>query len=125
MMKRKPVGRPMKKSIEYMMMVCKEVEGGMTYKQAAKTFDVSQGTLSQWVKKYRAGKLGEKVSYETESAKTQRLEENIHELKSEIAELYLQNQVLKKAITYTQKKRKLATSVITSENLDQFREDVD
>jgi len=125
MMKRKPVGRPTKKSIEYMMMVCKEVEGGMTIRLAAKTFGISQAAVSTWSRKYRAGKLGEKVSGETDTAKTQRLEENIKELKSEVAELYLQNQVLKKAITYTQKKRKLATSVITSENLDQFREDVD
>ena len=125
MQKKKPTGRPMKKSIEYMMMVSKEVEGGMTYRQASKTFGISQGCVAQWYRRYRDGKIKENTAHETPSAKNQRLEENIKELKSEIAELYLQNQVLKKAITYVQKKKKLDSSVITSENLDQYREDVE
>lgn len=126
MMKKKRVGRPPSKTAEYRMMVCQEIIGGkMTYREASKTFGVSSGAISAWLRDYKAGKLMDPKAFEDSRAKSQRYEENIGELKAEIAELYLQNQVLKKSIAYMNSKLKGSSSVITSENLDQYREDVD
>jgi transposase-like protein len=126
MIKRKRVGRPPSKSAEYRMMVCQEIVGGkMTYREASKTFGVSSGAISAWLRDYKAGKLMDPKAVEDSRSRMQRYEENISELKAEIAELYLQNQILKKSIAYMNSKKKGGSFVITSENLDQYREDAE
>ena len=125
MYKKKKRGRPNAKSPEFRMMVCQEIEAGMTYKEASKTFGVSNGSLAAWLKQYRAGKLLDPKAVEDSRSRIERLTENIDELKAEIAELYLQNQVLKKAIAYMNSKVKKGSFVITQETMDQYRTDVD
>ena len=49
-------------------------------------------------------------------------ETQIRNLKQEIADLYLENKMLKKMFEYSQHLKKEDSSVITSENLDQYRE---
>jgi len=124
-----PPGRQPKWTTEFMQMVAKKVvDEGMTYSQAAKTFNVSQGSVSKWKKMYEAGDMAYKadklIKHVSKDYQVYRFEEQIKDLKTEIGELYLENQMLKKALCLSQTKKKLNTSVITSENLDQFREDV-
>jgi transposase len=125
---KKPIGRKPKYPIEYYITMAKRVTSGeMTYRQAAKAFGVSHGVVGTWVKKFKKGTIlkSKKKWVETDNAKIQRQDAHIKELKAEIAELYLQNQMLKKAITYAQSLEKESSSVITSENLDQSEEDVE
>lgn len=117
-------GREPKWTNEYMAMVVKKVlEEGMTYREAAKTFNVSTGAVGAWIRKQKKGTLGAspKASELSDEIKIFRLEEQVQELKGEIGELYLQNQMLKKALYHSQQKKKDNSSVITSENLAQFR----
>ena len=126
-----PVGRPPKYSAEFRRMIAsKIVDEGMTYAQAAKMFDLSQGAIATAIKQYKAGTLGS--SEHDKHAKKQlspdsricSLESQVKDLKTEIGELYLENLMLKKALSYSAQKRKDNSSVITSENLDQFKGDV-
>lgn len=95
----------------------------MKYREAAKTFGISQGAVAQWVKKYRKGTLGavDKKMDCSPELKIFRLEEQMNDLKSEIGDLYLENQLFKKALLLSQQKKKDNLSVITSENLAQYR----
>ena len=49
------------------------------------------------------------------------MESQMRDLKHEIAELYLENLMLKKMVQHSQRIKKENSSVITSENLDQHR----
>lgn len=124
-----PPGRQPKWTPEFMEMVAKKVvEDGMTYRQAAKTFNVSAGSVSKWKQMYLANDMEYKsdkmVKTVSKDHQVYRLEEQVKDLKTEIGELYLENQMLKKALLTSQNTRKLNSSVITSENLDQFQEGV-
>ena len=125
---KKPIGRKPNHPIEYYLTMVKKVTSGeMTYRQAAKAFGVSHGVVAAWVKKFKKGTIlkAKKKWTETDTAKNQRLEAHIKELKEEVADLYLQNQMLKKAISYAQSLAKDNSSVITSENFGQSEEDVE
>lgn len=121
----KLIGRKPKWTTEFMMMVGKKVcEGEMTLREAAKTFGMSHGTVSVAVKRFRTGDWSKgnaaKLKQINERAKVQRMESNIRELKHEIAELYLENVMLKKALQFSQQVKRENSSVITSETLDQL-----
>jgi transposase len=119
-------GRPPTYNQEYMSMVAKKVvEGEITYREAGKTFGVSSGSISSWVRQFKKGSWPQasKVREATEKVKVIRLETHVRELKQEIGELYLENLMLKKALQYSQQVKKGNSSVITSENLDQFQKD--
>jgi len=125
---KKPIGRAPNYTPSYYMLMAKEVvENGMSYREAGAKFKCSHGTVSHRTKLYREGKLAKRVEAEKakkSKADTQllRQEKYIRELKSEIAELYLENRLLKKAQAHFQQIKSVDTSVITSENLDQFLE---
>jgi transposase-like protein len=95
----------------------------MTFREAAKTFDISQGSVAVWVKNYKQGKVPVNSQEPQENPSTQvfRLEERVQELTTEVGSLYLENQLLKKALSHAALKRKDSSSVITSRNLDQFQ----
>ena len=122
---KKVPGRSAKFTSEFMIMVAKKVEEeGMTYKVASKTFGISQGAVATWIKKFKAGghmTVKEQRGGPSDDLKIYRLEDQVEELKKEIGQLYLENQLLKKAIYHSQSKKKDPSSVITSENLDQWR----
>ena len=121
---KKIIGRQPKWTTEYMNMVSqKVVDEGMTFRVAAKTFGVSTGAINQWVKKYKKGTLVQNNADKEQAPdlKIYRLEEQVKDLKTEIGDLYLQNQMLKKALFHSQLKKKENSSVITSENLAQFQ----
>lgn len=126
-----PTGRAPKYSVEYYMMMAKQVvEDGLTYRDAAKIYGCSHGTVNHWLKQYRKGVLPNKVkkAKRDEAIKESnltRLEHQIKNLKTEIGELYLENLMLKKALTYSQQMKKDNLSVITSENLDLLQKDAE
>ncbi len=121
---KKKTGRRPKFKLEFMNMVAeKVVVDGMTFREAAKTFDISQGSVAVWVKNYKQGTVpvNSKEPQENPSTQVYRLEERVQELTTEIGSLYLENQLLKKALSHAASKRKDSSSVITSKNLDQFQ----
>ena len=124
------IGRAPKYSVEYYMMMAKQMcDDGLTYREAAKIYGCSHGTVCHWLKLYRQGVLPSKVkkAKRDEAVKESdiaRLEHHVKNLKTEIGELYLENLMLKKALEYSQRIKKDNLSVITSENLDQLPEDV-
>ncbi len=124
---KRPAGRTPKWTTEFMYMVVQKIEvEGMTYLQARDTFGVSNGSISAWLRKYRKGKLVpvEKAHEPAPDLQIYRLEEQVKELKSEIGDLFLQNQMLKKALYHSQQKKKDSSSVITSKNLEAFQKGV-
>jgi transposase len=102
----------------------KVIEGEMTYREAAKTFGVSHGSVSLYVRRFKKNKgwgNAAKIKEANEKHKDQRLEYQVRELKHEIAELYLENLMLKKALQFSQQVKRESSSVITSENLDLYQ----
>jgi transposase len=124
--KKRPPGRQPKHTLEFMMMVARKVaEEGMTYREAGKVFGVSHGSIYAWLKCYRKKNWGNASKNKVVSQEIHhyRLEAQMKELKHEIAELYLENLMLKKMVRSVQSQtdKKQNSSIITSENLDQFR----
>lgn len=125
---KRPTGRTPRYTPEYYMVMAKQVvDDGMTYREAARVYNCSHGAVHHWTKLYRSGGLTKRVSKEKMSeasklAHSQRIERYVKELKTEIGELYLENLMLKKALEYSRQLKKEDSSVITSENLDQFQE---
>jgi transposase-like protein len=123
---KRPQGREPVYTQEFMTMVGKAVsEKGMTLREAARTFGISHGSASLWKKLYQRGEKRnhDKKLVQTPAIEIYRLEEHVKELKHEIAELYLENSMLKKALNVSRTSKKENSSVITPDNLDQSSED--
>lgn len=125
---KRPPGRMPKHSPEYRMMVAKKVvEEGMSYRDAGNAFGLSHGSISAIVKQYKhegaKSKRNEIVSKYKKEVEAYRHQQQMKDLKLEIADLYLENLMLKKALEHSLRKKKDDSSVITSENLDRLRED--
>jgi transposase-like protein len=124
----KLIGRRQKFTIEYQTMVARTViEGKMTYRDAAKTFGTSQGTIAACLKRYKKGSWGNstKIEETSEKLRVQRLETNVRELKEQIANLYLENLMLKKIHRHSQRIKKEGSSIVTSETLAQLQMDAE
>ena len=121
-------GRTQRYTDEYYMMMAKEcVDNGMSYREAAIRYKCSHGTINHWVKLYRNGGLKTRVTKErkefSQAALTiNRQDRYIKELKAQVGELYLENQLLKKAQAHFHQFKSDGSSVITSKNLDLFPE---
>ena len=127
----KQIGRAPKYTPEYYMLMAKHiVDEGLTFRQAARIYRCSHGTVNHWLKLYKSGQLPSKimkakVKAQNHEATLARYERHVKELKTEIGELYLENQMLKKALELLPRSKKDDSSVITSENLDQWQKDVE
>ena len=123
---KKPQGRQPKYTREFMMLIGKAVtDDGMRFREAAKAFGCSHGVISSAKKMYLTGEAS--VNFKkpdvTKEAELYKLKDLTARLKEQIGELYLENSMLKKAISYSRQIKKENSSVITSENLEQFQED--
>ena len=123
MKEKKTLGRKSPHPIEFQMMVAKKVHSGeMTYRAANKAFGVSSGCVGSWIRKYGKGTTPiPKPRKESDATVIGRMEIHVKELKGEIAELYLQNLMLKKAMKYALETKSVGSSVITSENLAEYQ----
>jgi transposase len=127
MKEKRPPGRQPKHTAEFMIMVARKVlEEGMSYREAAKTFNISHGSVHAWILKYKNQehrlRRNKRISKYKKEVDNYRHEAQVKELKHEIAELYLENLMLKKALKHSLELKKSNSSVITSENLDQLPE---
>ncbi|RYZ79958.1 MAG: hypothetical protein EOP06_26215 [Proteobacteria bacterium] len=120
---KRPPGRQPKFSESYMLMVAEKVcTEGMSYREAAKQFGLSHGSIAYLVKKYNDKKFKTKRKETTSKYKAEveayRSDQHVRDLKLQIADLYLENLMLKKMLEHSLRKRKESSSEITSENLD-------
>lgn len=127
---KRPPGRRPKHSQEYMLMIAKKCcDEGMTYREAANTFGVSHGSVHQFILKYKKNELSSKVktrkSKYAKEVESYRHQAQVKELKHEIAELYLENLLLKKALKHSLQSKNGDSSVVTSESLERLQEDAD
>jgi transposase-like protein len=126
---KKQIGRAPKYTPEYYMMMVKHItEENLTFREAAKIYNVSHGTVCHWLKLYKAGKLPNRIKkakamVESQDNQIYRMESYIKSLKTEIGELYLENQMLKKAQMFSQQQKSVSSSAVTSENLAQWKKD--
>lgn len=126
---KKRIGRTPKYTEEYYMMMAKHiVDENLSFREAAKIYKVSHGTVNHWLKLYKSGKLPQrikkaKLQVESQDSLIQRMDRYIRELKAEVGELYLENQMLKKAQQLSRQIKNERSSVITSENLAQWQKD--
>lgn len=119
-----PPGRQPTHSVEFMVMVARRVvEEGISYREASKLYGVSHGCVYDWIKKYKKKNWGRMAKSKEVSEELQRYrtDTRMNELKHEIAELYLENLMLKKTLQHFQQVKKENSSVITPENLAQLR----
>ena len=127
---KKKIGRTPRYTPEYYLMMAKHiVEDGITYRKAAQIYNCSHGTVHHWLKLYKSGQLPTRIKNAKQRVESQdnliaRQDRYIKELKAEIGELYLEMQMLKKAQQLYRQGKNANSSVITSENLDQFKGDV-
>jgi transposase len=126
---KRPPGRRSKHSVEYQLMVARKCQDeGMTYREAARTFGLSHGSVYAILKKYRKDGLKarrkETTTKYAKEVENYRHQNQLRELKHEIAELYLENLMLKKALSHSLRTKKERSSVITSESLERSSEDV-
>lgn len=94
-MKGIPQGRYTKEFREEAVKMVKD--GGMSLPEAARRLSLPPSTLGNWVKAYKAGKLGD-------VGKTQRplteIEMELSRTKRELAEVKMEREILKKAAAY-------------------------
>ena len=126
---KRPPGRTPKCSAEYQMVIARSVvEEGITFREAARIYNVSHGAINSYVQKYKQQKINGRRSVRSKERNTEaenyRHEAQLKALKHEIGELYLENLMLKKALKHSVERKSENSSVITSENLDQLREPV-
>ena len=126
---KRPRGRQSKVSVEYQIMIARKcLEEGMTFREAAKTFNVSHGSVYAFIQKYKNkganAKRNARASKYNKEAEAYRHQSRINDLKLEIGELYLENLLLKKALQHSLKMKKEDSSIITSENLERLKEGV-
>ena len=127
---KRPPGRQPKHSVEFRLMVGKKViEQDLSYREAAKTFDMSTGAVGCCVKLYRDKDIGpnRKKRYKERNieAENYRHEAQIKDLKLQVADLFLETQMLKKILNKSLQIKKENGSMITSENWDRSVKDAE
>ena len=73
------------------------IDGGLSIPEAGRRLSLAPSTLSNWVKKHKAGKL-EEVGKSHRELSEKELE--LHRLKRELAEVKMERDILKKATAY-------------------------
>ena len=126
----RPHGRPSKLTPEARVAVAQSVlSREMTYREAAKAYGISPGAVGTCIRNLRKqganSKRNEKVNAYNKASDEYRHQAHVKELKQEIADLYLQVQMLKKIVSKSLLIKKSNGSVITTDNLDQLQKDVE
>ena len=108
---KRPRGRQPIHSVEMRLMIGKKcVEQELTYREAAKMFNISSGAVSACVKLYKDGDKNKKrlKSYyrQNDEAENYRHQAQIKDLKHQIADLFLENQMLKKILNKSVNRRR-------------------
>jgi transposase-like protein len=108
-------------ALEFKKQIIEEIDSGKaTLSGMARKHGISPAVINYWRNKSKLGTLVDRPS-----KREKELEKELNRYKIKMAELQMENEFLKKTEIEMVRKRRLKTSVITAENLDQFRKDVD
>ncbi len=126
----RPNGRPAKLTPEARLAVAQTViSKEMTYREAANAYGISAGAVGACVRLHKKigskTKVNARISAYNKASDEYRHQAQVKELKQEIADLYLQVQILKKIVSKSLLVKKSNGSVITTDNLDQLQRDVE
>lgn len=124
---KKAIGRTPIHTHETRLMIGRQVVNKeLSYSKAALAYGLSEGAVGAAVKLYKQTELGVRTK-EKKAVRQQERNETLQEyhhqtqvkqLKQEIAELYIENQLLKKALKHFRQPKRGYGSVITPESLD-------
>ena len=93
--------------------IVQEVESGrLSVSAASRKYQISGSVIDRWRRQAR-----QEVSMRSPSVVRRLLERENRELKEKLAELYLENDHLKKLGDWLRRHKSVSTSVITAENL--------
>jgi transposase-like protein len=120
-----------KYSKEEKLKILKEIESGkLSLKEAARRYSMTPSGISYWKihfgmrrpygKRERARYADLLPAGSIDSHRIRDLEYQLGELKLKVADLYLENDLLKKLSSFVQTKRKQDSSIVSPENLPQF-----
>lgn len=123
MKEKKATGRPSKHTHETRIMIGRKVVNReFSYSQAAEAFGISEGAIGTCVKLFKNQGVNQR---RTERAKERTAEftdfqhqSQVKELKQQIGELYIENQMLKKILTrFQQAKKESGSKIISSSSV--------
>lgn len=101
-------------SIAFKRQVVEELlSGSATMGQLSRRYDISSGLIGHWRDRYMEGKL-----VEGKTANVKAFEAKIRDLEQMVGRLTMDNELLKKAMEYTAKKRRENSSPITARTLE-------
>jgi len=99
----------------------KVISKELTYREAAKTFGLSSGAIAACVRLVKHDKRkGQRTSNyhrQNDEVESYRHQAQIKDLKHQIADLFLENQMLKKIVAHSLEMKRNNGSIITTENL--------
>lgn len=89
------------------------LSGSATMGQLSRRYEISTGLIGYWRKQYAEGKL---IEGKTENTKA--LEAKVKDLEQMVGRLTMDNELLKKAMEYSLRKRRENSLPITGKNLE-------
>lgn len=108
-------------SAEFKFQVVQEVLSGTSQATVARRHSVSANTILQWLKAYRAGRLGGEA---TSGADVQQLLAENRQLKELLGQRDLENDFLKKAAAFAQQRKNGGSLMVTSPVLSSGKKSV-
>lgn len=107
-------------SADFKKQIVQEVSMGLGLNEAARRYEISPSLIMKWREHFHQGTLVDKPSLREKT-----LEKELERYKTKVAELLMENDLLKKFHQWSQRQKKLDTSVITAKNLEEFRKDAE
>ena len=103
--------------VDFKRQLVAQIEAGeLSMAQAARDYQLAHSVLERWRDQYRNNTL-----IDRRSDRERQLEAENQKLKAKIGDLVMQMEHLKKLQHWVRQSKSVDTSVITAENLDQFR----
>ena len=107
-------------SADFKRQIVQEVESGLSLNAAARRHQISPALIFKWRQHLRQGTLVDKPS-----ANEKALEKELERYKAKVAEMLMENDLLKKVQQWSRRQKKLDTSIVTAKNLEEFQKDAE
>jgi len=103
---------------DFKRQIVQEVETGLSLNEVARRHQIAPSLIIKWREHFRQGTLVDKPN-----SREKALEKELDRYKAKVAELLMENDLLKKVHEWIRRKKKLDTSIITAKNLEEFQKD--
>lgn len=105
---------------DFKRQIVQEVESGSSLNAAARRHQISPALIIKWRQHLRQGTLVDKPN-----ANEKALAKELERYKAKVAELLMENDLLKKVHRWSRQQKKLDTSIVTAKNLEEFQKDAE